>query len=337
MKKVSVIVPAYNAHDTMARCLGSLVNQTLQNLEIIVIDDVSKDDTRDIVARCKEQFPDKIVSINNESNLGPGGARNKGLEVASGEYIGFVDSDDYVHSSMYQIMYETAITHDADIVDCGYFTEATNKSSISVIDSMNGNLSDETRKNLILGGGYLCSKLFKRALFYEPPVKMRENVKILEDNDVLKYMYLRANRIWNVPHVLYMYCDTPGSATKIVELETYCQSIYGAMGSIYDMCHSLPGYERLKETFEYTIIKWYSYGINRCLYDQIVKCGADIRCIPRYFENTGYKENEILKQLSAQKKRVISIPYRRNPEVTERISNLDIQIMEEVDRRYGKL
>ena len=74
MKKVSVIVGAYNAHATLARCLTSLVHQTLEDIEIIVVNDASKDDTLDIMKRCQQQFPDKMIVVNNEKNMGCGGA-----------------------------------------------------------------------------------------------------------------------------------------------------------------------------------------------------------------------------------------------------------------------
>ena len=74
MKKVSVVIPAYNAHDTLARCLGSLVNQTLQDIEVVVVNDASKDETIDICNRCKAAFPDKVVVVDSKENLGCGGA-----------------------------------------------------------------------------------------------------------------------------------------------------------------------------------------------------------------------------------------------------------------------
>ena len=149
MKKVSVIVGAYNAHDTLARCLTSLVHQTLEDIEIIVVNDASKDDTWEIMQRCKAQFPDKVVILNNEQNMGCGGAKNSGLEVASGEYIGFCDSDDYCALNMFELLYNKAKEKDADIVDCGFYVEAANASTISTPDEAEGILDDDKRKKLI--------------------------------------------------------------------------------------------------------------------------------------------------------------------------------------------
>ncbi|SFQ39522.1 Glycosyltransferase involved in cell wall bisynthesis [Butyrivibrio proteoclasticus] len=335
MKKISVIVGAYNAHSTLVRCLTSLINQTLEDIEIIVVNDASKDDTWEIMKRCEEQFPDKVKIVNNEVNLGCGGARNIGLNFVEGEYIGFCDSDDYIASNMYELLYEKAKEKDADIVDCGFFAEAAGASSISTPESAEGELDAEKRKTLILLGGYLVTKLFKRELFFDPPIKMRNYVRTLSDNDILKYMCLRARNIWAVRQVLYYYSDAPGSDTKIVDLDRYYGSIYGVIDGTYKLCHKLPDYESCKEVIEYAQVNWYSYGINRCLYDQIAKYGADEKNINLFFENVGEKEKGMLEKLAKLKNRVVTCSYRENDEIMSKIAELDIKIMEECDKRYG--
>ncbi len=337
MKKVSIIVVAYNAHDTLARCLTSLVHQTFDDIEIILVNDASGDDTWEIMQRCREQFPDKVVAINSEQNLGSGGARNLGLEVASGEYIGFCDSDDYCVSNMFELLYQKAKEKDADMVDCGFYVEASDAITISTPNEAEGILDDEKRRILIIQGGYLWSKLFKRELFYDPPVKMREHVRTLSDNDILKYMYLRAKDIWTVKEVLYYYSDAPGSNTKVVDLDKFYESIYGVMEATYRLCHELPTYEGAKLTIEYAQTVWYSYGINRCLYDRIRKYGPDEKHIGDYFDGINDKERQMISDLAQLKEKVITVPYRENSEVMKRMNELDIKIMVECDRRYGNV
>lgn len=336
MRKVSIIVGAYNAHNTLARCLTSLVHQTLEDIEIIVVNDASKDDTWEIMQRCKEQFPDKLTIINNAENLGCGGAKNVGLKVATGRYIGFCDSDDYCASNMFELLYNKAIEKDADIVDCGFFVEAADAPTITTPDLAEGILDDEKRKILILNGGYLWSKIFKRELFFDPPILMRNHVRVLSDNDVLKYMYLHANNIWTVKEVLYYYSDAPGSDTKIIDMDKYYESIYGVMKATYDLCHNLPTYAAAKEVIEYAQLVWYSYGINRCIYDQIVKYGANEYSIPKYFGNLSLEIEKMLMELAQLKKGIITTNYDDNSEVINRISDLDIKIMKECDRRFGQ-
>ena len=108
MKKVSIIVPVYNVELHLKRCLESLVNQTLQDIEIIIINDGSKDNSQDIIDKFHSRYPDKIKYYIIE-NSGAAQARNYGLSLVEGEYIGFVDSDDYVEPNMFEELYSKAI------------------------------------------------------------------------------------------------------------------------------------------------------------------------------------------------------------------------------------
>ncbi len=335
-KKVSVIVPAYNAHNTLARCLGSLVNQTLQDIEIIVVNDASADDTWEIMQRCQDQFPDKVRIINNDVNRGSGGARNSGFDAATGEYIGLVDSDDYVAPNMFELLYAKAKEDDYDIVDCGYYSERNDKAMLFTGDNAAGQLNDAKRKILIASGGYLVTKIFRKELWNDPPIRMREKVRCLEDAEILIYMILRAGSIGNVKEVLYNYCDIADSATKTMDLSTYFDSIYGAICAIYERCKKLPTFEGALEAIEYAVINLYTYGINRCLFESISKYGASESNIEKYFDNAGNAEKELLAKLAELKNRNVTGSYMDNKEVTKRISPLDIHIMEECDRRYHR-
>ncbi|MBE5837096.1 glycosyltransferase family 2 protein [Butyrivibrio sp.] len=295
MKKVSVIVPAYNAHDTLARCLGSLVNQTLQEIEVIVVNDCSKDDTWEIMKRCKKQFPDKVEIINSEVNRGPGGARNQALEVATGEYIGLVDSDDYVVPNMYELLYSKAAEGNYDMVDCGFYREATDEARLYTGDNDTGELNATKRNSLIVAGGYLVTRLIRRELWNDPRIRMRENILCLEDSEILTYMLMRAKSIGNVKEILYKYCDTFDSATKTIDFETYYNSIYGAMSAIYNVTSVMDNYEECRQAIEYEIVQLYSYGVNRCLMRNIRKYGASIDCLDKFFTrlDKGEKKNSI--------------------------------------------
>ena len=115
---ISVIVPAYNIAEFLPRCLDSILNQTYSNLEVIVISDGSTDETNDIIKKYAEK-DSRIVPF-FKVNSGVSDTRNKGLEIAKGDYIGFVDGDDYIEPNMYEILLNNAIENDADISHCGY-------------------------------------------------------------------------------------------------------------------------------------------------------------------------------------------------------------------------
>ncbi|MBQ7233687.1 MAG: glycosyltransferase family 2 protein [Bacillales bacterium] len=115
--KVSVIIPAYNTEEYIAECMESIINQTLKEIEIIVVDDGSTDRTWDMLQEYELKYPDKIRAFHKE-NGGQASARNFALQYARGEYLGFVDSDDWIDAEMYDEMYQKAETEKADIVIC---------------------------------------------------------------------------------------------------------------------------------------------------------------------------------------------------------------------------
>lgn len=115
MIKVSIIVPIYNAEKYLVQCLDSIVNQTLKNIEIILIDDGSKDRSAEI---CKNYLSDSRVSYYHKENEGLAAARDDGMMRANGEYIGFVDSDDWIKPDMYEKMYNAAKSNCSDVVFC---------------------------------------------------------------------------------------------------------------------------------------------------------------------------------------------------------------------------
>lgn len=118
MKKVSIIVPVFNAENTIEKCLISICNQTYKNIEIIVINDGSTDNSQDIINQMGKE-DNRIISV-VQKNSGVSEARNLGLSIATGDYITFVDSDDYIESNMYEIMLNSCESSRADVVQCNY-------------------------------------------------------------------------------------------------------------------------------------------------------------------------------------------------------------------------
>ena len=119
MKKVSVIVPVYNTYKYLRRCLDSLVNQTLDDIEIIVVNDCSTDESKKILDEYELKY-DNVLVLHNKTNKGIGYNRNLGIKKASGKYISFIDSDDFVDETMYDKMYKKAKEDDLDLVVCKF-------------------------------------------------------------------------------------------------------------------------------------------------------------------------------------------------------------------------
>lgn len=161
MKKVSVIVPVWNVEKYISKCLDSLVNQTLEEIEIIIVNDGSPDNSQKIIDEYVEKYPNKIKSFIIE-NGGQGAARNFGLTKAIGEYIGFVDSDDYVNKEMFKKMYNKAISEKLDIVITPYnnIFEDTKKEKVEQLFLK----TNDDKINAFFNNVGVCNKLYKREL-----------------------------------------------------------------------------------------------------------------------------------------------------------------------------
>lgn len=129
--KVSVIVPIYNCAQYIGKCVDSLMNQTLDEIEVIFIDDHSKDDSYNELLKSLAQYPERAKNAivkQHEENKGVSRTRNEGIDLASGEFIAFCDSDDWMDKRMYEKMYQTAKAESAEIVICDfYFTDGNKK------------------------------------------------------------------------------------------------------------------------------------------------------------------------------------------------------------------
>ena len=115
MVKVSVIIPVYNVEDYLKECLDSVLSQTLKDIEVICVDDCSTDDSLKILQEYANN-DDRIKIIKNEKNSGQGFSRNEGIKKATGEYIGFVDSDDFIDLNLFEISFKKAKKLDLDVL-----------------------------------------------------------------------------------------------------------------------------------------------------------------------------------------------------------------------------
>lgn len=120
MPKVSVIVPVYNVEKFLHRCLDSIFSQTYQDFELICINDCSPDNSREILQSYAEKFPKQMIILDNEKNVGQGISRKRAIDIAKGEYISFIDSDDYIALDYFETYVKEMEAHDCDVAVAGF-------------------------------------------------------------------------------------------------------------------------------------------------------------------------------------------------------------------------
>ena len=204
-KKISIIIPAYNTEKYIKKCLDSIINQTYENKEIIIIDDASTDNT--LLEIEKYQDNDCIKTIKNKENKGQAYSRNKAIKIASGDYIGFIDSDDYVEEDYYEKLINSIYNEQADIAICDIKMINDNNKSEEIHKGCNGKISTI---NIINNGiaASPCNKLFKKELIIKYPfIEGRIN----EDIAAIIPAIVHAKKVSYVPNNYYYYIQRKNS------------------------------------------------------------------------------------------------------------------------------
>ncbi len=234
---VSVIVPVYNVEKYITKCVDSILNQTYNNIEILLIDDGSLDNSPKICDEFAKK--DRRIKVFHTKNGGVSKARNIGLANAQGEYILFVDSDDWLELNMIEIMYRELISHGVDISICNYFINY--KEKIIIHDELNNRLVLDDKEKIINAlfdekkfGGYLWNKLISRKAISK--IRFDEKVKICEDMLFLYEIIIKNNIriLYNSVYKLYHYRKSEYSAvnfnysekdlTKLIPLRVFMKN-----------------------------------------------------------------------------------------------------------------
>ncbi len=324
--RVSVIMPVYNGEAYLREALDSLLAQSLQDLEILAVNDASTDGSLAILKEYEPKFSGKLRIYTLEKNSGAGGARNKGIMESTGEYLAFFDCDDLATPQMYEKMLEVAKSGNYDMVDCGYYRQERDEARLHTADEDTGTLNVEKKRHLIVGGGYLWSRLVRRELFFPKGEQVLFRKKVtLEDSEILNYLIMAAKSVGSVKEILYMYRDMPNSFSKVSKQDGYYKNLYRAMKANYELLHGLPDYEGVKDAIEYEILHMYDLAVLACLQGWIEKKG-----------NVSVEEKEELLRrmcsLRDLKEKIVSGTYDENVYVQEKITPTDIQIMKWNDR-----
>lgn len=211
-KLLSVIIPIYNVEQYLDRCMESIVNQTYKNLEIIMVDDGSPDNCPKLCDEWAKR--DNRIIVIHKQNGGLSDARNMGLSIATGEYIAFVDSDDFVDLDMYRTMIEALERTDSDISTCGRYLYRNGEISERYTSCKEMLLTATQAICELLRGGLIeeaaWDKVYKKDLFNGIVFPVGE---INEDLPIMPHLFERANKIVCTGKPFYYYCANTGSIT----------------------------------------------------------------------------------------------------------------------------
>ncbi|WP_232511589.1 glycosyltransferase family 2 protein [Parageobacillus thermoglucosidasius] len=245
--KVSVIIPAYNVESYIERCLTSIVNQSLEEVEIIIINDGSTDNTLNVINKfCS--FDNRIKIINSK-NSGVSAARNYGLSQSTGKYIFQIDADDWIETNALKEMYEAAEESNADIVIANAYVDYDNGKMVPLID---GKLTcDDPLKDFLIGNIIPCvwTKLYRRSLFISNNIGYCEKVRIGEDLLANFFLILHAKKIMKIEKFFLHYIQRQGSAMNSYRESMY--DIYIVLNKIEEFLKKNNLYEKYKNEFLY--------------------------------------------------------------------------------------
>ena len=238
--KVSIIVALYNKDKYIKKCIKSLLNQTLKDIEIIVVNDCSTDKSLDIV----KSFDDKRIKvINNKKNKGIGITRNIGVSKATGEYIGFVDADDYVEKDMYEKYYNYAKEHNLDLLTSDYFKIINNEKKYFKVDNFEITNIEKNNNIINLINYGPCNKLFKRDLIVNNNIMFSETTKFEDVIFVAKAIRYSKN-IGYLNEAYYNYVIHSLSETTTVDKRTF--DIFEVLDNVNDIYSNLYGTKELE-------------------------------------------------------------------------------------------
>lgn len=309
--KVSVIVPVYNTEKYLRRCLDSLVNQTIEDIEIIVINDCSPDNSKEILKEYEKKYKDKVKVFHNKTNKGIGYNRNYGIKKATGEYIGFVDSDDWVNETMYDKLYKKAKEDNLDLVLCNFHKMLEKENDLEEIASSEisyfKNTNLKQTPNLLLDVELApWNKLYKKELIKE--ITFPENLKYEDTIFVLKAM-ARSKKIGMVDEKLNYYLVRSKSETTVMNKKVY--DILKVSKMMIDELKSHDYYNDVKDyveamtirnLFRYTLQQRYQKNkklANGFIDDAFTFLNEEF---PNWKQNKIWKKRNILKRMVEQSK-----------------------------------
>lgn len=313
--KLSIIVPVYNmaADKKLNFCMDSLVGQTISDYEIIAVDDASTDNSLEILREYEHLYPEKVKVIHYARNKRQGGAKNEGLKAAKGEWIGFIDSDDWVTPNYYEKLLRKAEETGADMVGCDYslVTEHTMTPGKKVQNNtadQTGVLTEEQHRKLIMRSGSMVIKIYRHDVIRQNHLDFPEQI-FYEDNCAGPVWSLYFTHFERVEEPLYFYYQHQVSTVHHVS-ETKCRDRMKAANLLYQECKDRGFLETYFKEIEYRFTELhfvntlfsYMLGVKNKKLSFVRQLKAEIlAAFPEFQENEYYRQftNEEEKRMIA--------------------------------------
>lgn len=312
--KLSVIVPVYNmaADGKLKYCMDSLVSQTVSDYEIIAVDDASADESLEILREYEEAYPEKVRVLRHTINKRQGGAKNTGLKAAQGEWIGFIDSDDWITEDFYEKLLKKADETGADMVGCDYQLVAKHSMQPGRVVQNNtqdqtGILDREKHKKLLIRSGSMVIKIYRHSVIKEHELNFPEGI-FYEDNCAGPLWSLYFTHFEKVEEPLYYYYQHQVSTVHHIT-EEKCRDRMKAAVLFYEECEKRGMLEAYRPEIEYRfcelyyVITLFSYlsGVKhpklsfvKELRRGVIKRFPEFERNPYYIEMTGEEEQRLI-------------------------------------------
>lgn len=247
MPEVSVIVPVYNVEKYLERCLNSLVNQTLENIEIIIVNDGTKDNSEEIIKKFMEKYPQKIVYLKKE-NGGLSDARNYGIPYAKGEYIAFLDSDDYVEKDIYKEMYELAKKENSDMVECDFLWKYPNKVREDIGQVYKGKKEMLEKVRVVA-----WNKLIRKSILEKTQIQFPKGLRY-EDVEFTYKLIPHLNKVSFLKKPYIHYIQRENSIINVQNERT--KEIFTVLDNVIDYYKENNFYDEYKDELEYIYARY---------------------------------------------------------------------------------
>lgn len=296
MPKVSVIVPVYNVENYIDKCLNSLVNQTLEDIEIIIINDGSTDNSETIIKKYIEKCPEKIKYYIKQ-NGGLSDARNFGLKYVNSEYVAFLDSDDYVKKDLYEKMYNKAIEENSDFVECDFIWKYDNKEKVDT-----GIIYKNKNEMFALARVVAWNKLIKTKIIKENNIEFPKGLRY-EDVEFFYELLPYINKFSFVKEPLIYYVQRNNSIANTQNERT--KEIFQILENVIKYYKEKNLYNKYIEEIEYNYARYTLCSSlfrmvkipNKKTREELLKLSWNN--LNKYFPN--WKKNKYMKELKGRK------------------------------------